>query len=78
MEALRGLFVSFSQSEEFEENFQAALERITEKECCKVLEKIIEIIRNDELDDKDCFLKIEEIICYFESLGIDCGSRHDF
>ena len=78
MDAIRGLFLNFFKSEEFEENFQCSLERIVEKECYKVLKEIIWIIRNEDLEDSDCFSKIEEIICYFESLGIDCGSRHDF
>ena len=54
------------------------LKYIIESECYQALCKIKDIINSDDLDDKSCFLKIEEIICYVESLGIDCGSRHDF
>ena len=44
----------------------------------EILKKIQEIIRNTDLDDEDCFMKIEEIICLFEENGCSCGTRHDF
>lgn len=51
---------------------------IIELECYKILQKIKDIIKDDTLDDSDCFTKIEEIVCLFESLGIDSGERHDY
>ncbi len=36
------------------------------------------IIRNDALDDADCFEMIEKIVCLLEEKGINCGGRHDF
>lgn len=36
------------------------------------------ILRDDSLNDKECFYKIEEIVRIFERLGSDCGNRHDF
>ena len=44
----------------------------------KMLQKIKTIIEDDSLCDKECFKKIEEIICVFEELGSNCGNRHDF
>ena len=46
--------------------------------CYKTLEKIRDIIRDDSLDDPECFMKIEEIICAFEEIGSSGGNRHDF
>ena len=46
--------------------------------CYQALQDIKEILKNDELEDSECFLKIEEIICTLETLGIFCGTRHDF
>lgn len=43
----------------------------------EMLKKIRDIIREDS-DDEDCFMKIEKIVCLFESMEIDCGERHDF
>ena len=40
--------------------------------------KIKEIIQDPNLDDPECFTKIEEIICTLEFMGSDGGFRHDF
>ena len=52
--------------------------KLIELEAYSALKKIKAIIQDDSLDDKECFLKIEEIICLFESLGSNGGGRHDF
>ena len=54
------------------------LERIVESESYKALKKIKEIIRDDDLDDAECFDRIEKIVCLFDEMGIDSGGRHDF
>ena len=54
------------------------LERIIETECYKALKEIIEIVRDDELDDINCFERIEKVVCSLEDIGIHCGNRHDF
>ena len=51
---------------------------IIESESYQALQKIKAIINDDSLTDSECFMKIEEIICVFEELGISSGSRHDF
>ena len=53
-------------------------DRIVELRCYKTLCKIKEIIEDDSLEDNECFLKIEEIVRVFESIGSDGGNRHDF
>lgn len=52
--------------------------QIINSSCYQALQKIKAIIEDDSLSDKDCFMKIEKIICVFESLGSDCGNRHDY
>ena len=52
--------------------------KIAELECYKALRKIKAILEDDSLEDSECFYRIEEIVCVFEDLGSDCGSRHDF
>ena len=49
-----------------------------ELQCYQTLRKIQEIVRDDSFDDPECFERIERIICEFESIGSDSGSRHDF
>jgi len=41
-------------------------------------ERIKAVLEDDSLDDKDCFERIERIVCLFEEIGSDCGARHDF
>ena len=52
--------------------------KIVELECYKALRKIKAILENDTLTDSECFQQIEEIVCTFEELGSDGGSRHNF
>ena len=51
---------------------------VVEGECYQALKKIKAIIDDDTLDDRDCFYKIEEIVCVLEEIGSNGGSRHDF
>ena len=52
--------------------------KIVEGKCYQALQKIKAIIQDDSLTDKECFMKIEEIVCVLESVGSDGGFRHDF
>ncbi len=54
------------------------IEKLFEKECYRVLERIKTILEDDNLDDEECFEKIERIVCLFEEIGSGCGIRHDF
>ncbi len=46
--------------------------------CYRAICEITNILQDDSLDDKECFMKIEHIVKIVESLGINCGNRHDF
>ena len=59
-------------------NLQITPTEIVELKSYQVLQKIKAVITDDSLTDSECFMKIEEIICVFEELGISSGSRHDF
>lgn len=52
--------------------------QIVENKAYQTLQKIKDVLSDDSLDDPECFMRIEEIVCAFESLGSDGGSRHDF
>ena len=60
------------------DDFQLNVENAVEQKCYKTLKRIKEIIDDDLLDDKECYQKIEAIICEFESIGSNSGNRHDF
>ena len=49
-----------------------------ENRSFEVLGRIREILADDELDDPECFQRIEKIVHELENIGIDCGPRHDF
>lgn len=51
---------------------------IIQDRCYQALCRIREILCDDTLEDPECFLKIEEIVCVLEELGLDAGLRHDF
>lgn len=46
--------------------------------CYNILMKIKEVLEDDDIDDPECFLRIEKIVCIFEENGMQCGNRHDF
>lgn len=50
---------------------------VIETACYKAIAEIKAILEDDTLDDKTCFLRIDEIIRVFDRLGSPC-SRHDF
>ena len=60
----------------FEDN--SAIYDLLNSACYVALSKIKQIIENDDLDDDECFERIEKIVCVFEELGSDGGNRHDF
>ena len=55
-----------------------SISEITEEICYMALQKIKDIIHDENLDDEECFIKIEKIICVLESIGSNGGFRHDF
>lgn len=36
------------------------------------------ILERDDLEDPECFRRIEKIVRVFERIGSGCGTRHDF
>ena len=59
-------------------DLNVAPERVVEMKCYQALKRIKDIIEDESLEDKECFMKIEEIICALEEIGVDGGNRHDF
>ena len=44
----------------------------------QTLREIKLILEDDQLDDPECFWRIERIVRVFEELGSTAGNRHDF
>ena len=49
-----------------------------EGRCYSAICRIRAILADETLEDPDCILKIEEIVCTVEELGLDAVGRHDF
>ena len=80
MELWKEIFCNLLQKETDQIHFAALanLNKALESECYKALQKIKTILEDDTLSDKECFMKIEEIVRVFEKMGSNCGARHDF
>ena len=81
MELYKEILTHMLTTEQIQINFQCnapAITNIVNDKCYEALQKIKTIIKDDSLSDKECFLKIEEIICVLEDLGSNGGNRHDF
>lgn len=49
-----------------------------EMKCYSIIQKIKVILEDESLEDKECMIKIEEIICALENAGVSIWGRHDF
>jgi len=80
MNLYQEILCNLLKSETLEINFPniPAMANLVELKCYEALRKIKEILEDDTLSDKECFWKIEEIVCVLEELGSDAGNRHDF
>ena len=80
MNLYQEILCNLLKSETLEINFPniPAMVNLVELKCYGALKKIKEILEDDSLSDKECFWKIEEIVCVLEDLGSDAGNRHDF
>ena len=54
------------------------LQNTVEERRYEALVKIRDAVRDDTLDDEQCLVKIDEILCALEEIGIRTGTRHDF
>ncbi len=76
-ELLAGILSRYKLTVSFS-GLESSLNHIVEMQCFQILQKIHSILKDDNLNDAECFMKIEEIVCLFEKSGVSCGNRHDF
>lgn len=58
--------------------FAQATQAVLLDKCYQALSQIKAVLEDDSLDDRECFMKIEKIVCIYEGLGSGCSNRHDF
>jgi hypothetical protein len=80
MELWQELFYNILKNEAMEIHFPQIrdISELVQTKCYQALWEIKQILNDDTLTDKECFMKIEEIICVFEKLDCQLGNRHDF
>ncbi|MBQ2774634.1 MAG: hypothetical protein IJF40_01930 [Clostridia bacterium] len=81
MELYEEIILNYLRNEEAHllfPNLEIDTQEILKLESYRALKRIKEIIEDDTIDDKECFIKIEEIVRTFEKMGSDGGYRHDF
>ena len=81
MELYRDMLCRILETEEFEillPNWNMKVEEMMEMKCYQALQAIKRILEEDELEDEECFDRIEKIISVFETLGSGIYDRHDF
>ena len=80
MELYRELLIEILRWDEMEVTFpqiEDSLADIVNLKSVQALQKIRDIVRDDRLEDDECFMQIEEVVCTLEALGSDGGLRHD-
>ena len=81
MELYRDILCHLLQTEEFEiflPKWNVSAEELLHTKCYQALQAIKQVLEDDSLNDRDCFERIERIICIFEELGSGIADRHDF
>ncbi len=77
-ELLQGLLRSQPMEIRFPGLKEGSLAALLHSAAYQALEEITRTVRDETLDDPQCFEKIEQIIGILEKHGIDPGFRHDF
>jgi len=80
MELWQDIFLKLLRDQKMEIAFPQMpdMEELLTSECYRALQEIRDILKDDTLSDKECFEKIENIVCVFEKIGSNGGGRHDF
>ena len=80
MEEWKEIFADMLSNGEMEIRFPQApnLEKCFADKCYFALCEIKEILETAAYSDKECFIRIEEVLRVYEKMGIRCGNRHDF
>ena len=71
-------FLSHQNAQIIFPELQLNAKEIVELQCYQALARIQEILHDTALEDRECFERIEEIVCEFEAIGSSGGCRHDF
>ena len=77
MELYQQIIIDGLQRGELSLTLSADAGRWLEGRCYQTLMKIKSVLEDEELEDEECFLRIEGILAAFEEMGAAVAGRHD-
>ncbi len=80
MELYKEILISALESQKMEITFpdlKLDAKEIIELKCYKALREIKNVLQDSNLEDADCFERIEKIVCIFEKTCGGVDYRHD-
>lgn len=78
MELFEEILLHHLKKNQGAQGFPADPQALVHDTAYQALSAIRLILERDDLEDPECFRRIEKIVRIFERIGSDCGTRHDF
>lgn len=78
MELFEEILMHHLKKNQGAQGFPADLQALVHDTAYQALSAIRLILERDDLEDPECFRRIEKIVRVFERIGSGCGTRHDF
>lgn len=78
MELFEEILLHHLKKNQGAQGFPADPQALVHDTAYQALNAIRLILERDDLEDPECFRRIEKIVRVFERIGSDCGTRHDF
>lgn len=78
MELFEEILLHHLKKNQGAQGFPADPQALVHDTAYQALSAIRLILERDDLEDPECFRRIEKIVRVFERIGSGCGTRHDF
>lgn len=78
MELFEEILMHHLKKNQGAQGFPADPQALVHDTAYQALSAIRIILARDDLEDPECFRRIEKIVRVFERIGSGCGTRHDF
>lgn len=78
MELFEEILLHHLKKNQGAQGFPADPQALVHDTAYQALNAIRLILERDDLEDPECFRRIEKIVRVFERIGSGCGMRHDF
>lgn len=78
MELFEEILLHHLKKNQGAQGFPADPQALVHDTAYQALSAIRLILARDDLEDPECFRRIEKIVRVFERIGSGCGTRHDF